>query len=80
LHRQFSFFEARASARRAAKPGRNAGQSDTKCSGAKKRPAAKIKRLPKLQVGSFPKPPDTGSGNGPSSTPNDSVMPASLKK
>jgi hypothetical protein len=62
--------------RRAAKPGSNTGQSDAKGGDAKERPAAKIKRPHKLQVGSFPQAPDTGSGNGPSSTPNDSVMSA----
>jgi len=56
VHRQFAFFEGARSKRRTAEYGYGAGQSDAKGGGAKKHPAAKIKRSHKPQFGSFPKP------------------------
>src|SRR5258707_3181334 len=73
-HRQFAFFKRDAGMCRTAERGDNAGQWDAKAGSADQRPTTKIQRPHDPQVGSFPPSPNTSSGNGPGSTPTDSVM------
>src|SRR6266403_4841607 len=80
LHRHFAFFERDAGMCRAAERGDRARQCDAKAGGADQRPTANIKRPYEPQVGSFPQALTTSSGNGPGSTPDDSVIPALSKK